>query len=123
MKYNPVEYAKYLLYLHSLAPNEQKQNIKKLVMLMSKNGDIRDWRKIEEIYESLKEKGGKKKKARVSYSGHISKLEIENDLKKYEVEFNEDKSLIGGIQIKIGDLRIDNSVAGRLAELKTILNK
>ena len=40
-----------------------------------------------------------------------------------EVEFEEDKNLKGGVRIQIGDLRIDNTIVGRLAEVKNILNK
>ncbi len=121
MKYAPAEYAKYLLSLHSETPKKQKEGVNSLVKLLEKNGDLRDWRKIEEVYESLREQSAVKKGAVVSYAGHIPKTEIKNHLKKYEVEFNENESLIGGMQIKIGDIRIDNSIAGRLAEIKRAL--
>ena len=38
--------------------------------------------------------------------------------KKVELRLHEDKSLIGGVVVKIGDRRIDGSVAGRLATMK-----
>ena len=38
--------------------------------------------------------------------------------KKVELRLHEDKSLIGGVVVKIGDHRIDGSVAGRLETMK-----
>ena len=38
--------------------------------------------------------------------------------KKVELRLHEDKSLIGGVVVKIGDRRIDGSVAGRLETMK-----
>lgn len=38
--------------------------------------------------------------------------------KKVELRLHEDKSLIGGVVVKIGDRRIDGSIAGRLQSLK-----
>ena len=38
--------------------------------------------------------------------------------KKVEIRLHEDKSLIGGVVVKIGDRRIDGSVAGRLEMMK-----
>ena len=38
--------------------------------------------------------------------------------KKVELRLHEDKSLIGGVVVKIGDRRIDGSVAGRLEMMK-----
>lgn len=122
MKYLSSEYAKYLLSLRELPPTEQKANIKKFAEMLNKNGDLKDWRKIMEIYESLREKSAKKKTATVSYFGDIRKTKIKDELKDYEVEFEEDKNLKGGIRIKIGDMRIDNSIAGRLVEVKRAFN-
>src|SRR3989344_4788035 len=123
MKYPAVEYAKYLLSLHESSPSEQKIGTKKLSEMLEKNGDLRDWKKIVEIYESLKEKGAVKKKATVSYFGDIHKTKIKDSLADYEVEFEEDKNLVGGVRIQIGDLRIDNTIAGRLVEVKKVLAK
>lgn len=123
MRYPAPEYAKYILSLHELPPSEQKANLKKFAEMLSKNGDLKDWQKISDIYESLKEKSAKKKTAVVSYWGDIHKTKIREELANYEVLFEEDKNLKGGISIRIGDLRIDNTVAGRLSEVKNILNK
>ena len=38
--------------------------------------------------------------------------------KKVELRLHEDKSILGGVVVKIGDRRIDGSVAGRLETLK-----
>ncbi|HEY9584919.1 MAG TPA: F0F1 ATP synthase subunit delta [Candidatus Paceibacterota bacterium] len=123
MKYPAVEYAKYLLSLNESSPAEQKIGTKKLSEMLEKNGDLKDWKKIVEIYESLKEKGAKKKRAIVSYFGDIHKMKIKESLADYEVEFEEDKNLVGGVRIQIGDIRIDNSIAGRLEEIKKVLAK
>ena len=40
------------------------------------------------------------------------------DVMKVELRLHEDKSLIGGVVVKIGDRRIDGSVAGRLEMMK-----
>ena len=37
--------------------------------------------------------------------------------KKIRLRLHEDKSLIGGVTVKIGDRRIDGSVKGRLAAM------
>src|SRR3989344_988351 len=108
MRYPAVEYAKYILSLHERPPAEQKANLKKLALMLDKNGDLKDWQKITDVYESLREKSAKKKTAFVSYFGDIHKTKIKDELKDYEVEFEEDKNLKGGISIRIGDLRIDN---------------
>lgn len=123
MRYPASEYAKYLLCLKDLSKSEQEVSLKKLVAMLEKNGDLKDWKKIIEVYESVKEKTAEKKSALVSYLGDIHKTKIKEMLSAYEVEFEEDKSLKGGIRIQIGDLRIDNTIAGRLAEVKSILNK
>ncbi len=123
MKYSPSEYAKYLLSLHFLPITEQKANIRKYAKMIEKNGDLKDWKKIVETYESIREKKADRKTAKVSYAGEINKEKIREHLKNFEVEFNENQSLIGGMQIQIGDLRIDNSITGRLVEIKSVLNK
>ena len=123
MRYPAAEYAKYLLSLEEMPPALQKANIKKFADMLHKNGDLKDWQKIMEVYESLREKTAKKKTAIVSFSGDIHKTKIKEALANYEVEFEEDKNLKGGLRIRIGDLRIDNSIAGRLSEVKNILNK
>ena len=38
--------------------------------------------------------------------------------KKVKLRLHEDKSLIGGVVVKIGDKRIDGSVTGRLEKLR-----
>src|SRR3989338_6626052 len=123
MKYPAVEYAKYLISLHESSPAERKIGTKKLSEMLEKNGDLKDWKKIVEIYESLKENGAVKKRAIVSYFGDIHKMKIKESLADYEVEFEEDKNLVGGVRIQIGDIRIDNSIAGRLEEIKKVLAK
>lgn len=122
MKYSSVTYAKYLFSLAELPPAEQKTAVKRLAEFLAKNGDLKDWQKIEQVYESLREKKAEKKTAIVSYFGDIHKTKIKDKLKDYAVEFEEDKDLKGGIRVNIGDIRIDNSIAGRLAEVKKALN-
>src|SRR3989344_3948169 len=108
--------------------DELKKELGSLVSLSVEKalGDVADksvQEKIVEVYESLKEKGAVKKKATVSYFGDIHKTKIKDSLADYEVEFEEDKNLVGGIRIQIGDLRIDNTIAGRLVEVKKVLAK
>ncbi len=121
MKYSATEYAKYLVSLIDLPLPEQKSSLHKFAEVLHKNGDLKDWNKISEIYESLKEKSAKSKTAVVNYCGDIDKTKIESELKNYKIEFEEDKTLKGGVRIRIGDLRIDNSLAGRLADVKKAL--
>ena len=49
-----------------------------------------------------------------------SKLELVTG-KKVQLRLHEDKSIIGGLVVKIGDCRIDGSVIGRLQALKAEL--
>ena len=121
MRYQSVTYAKYLLSIAELPSAEQKIAVKKFAEFLGKNGDLKDWQKIEHVYGSLREKKAEKKTAIVHYFGDIHKTKIKDELKDYEVEFEEDKNLKGGIRINIGDIRIDNSIAGRLAEVKKAL--
>jgi F0F1-type ATP synthase delta subunit len=102
---------------------ENKDLIKKLVIFLEKTGDIKDWRKIIETYEFLLSKEMYGKTAIVKYSGDIDKEKIKEELKNFEVEFVEDKTLLGGISIKIGDEKIDSSIKARLEEIKKVLIK
>lgn len=122
MRHRPGEYAKFLMSLKEDNP-ENKDLIKKLVIFLEKTGDIKDWRKIIETYEFLKSKEMYGKTAIVKYSGDIDKEKIKEELKNFEVEFVEDKTLLGGISIKIGDEKIDSSIKARLEEIKKVLIK
>ena len=123
MKYPAAEYAKYLISLRNMTAPDQKAALKKFVATLHKNGDIKEWQRIEDVYESLLPKTTGKKKATVTYSGPVPKAEIEKALGGYDVEFAEDKKIMGGISIRLGDMRIDNTVSGRLAEVKKALTK
>ncbi len=120
MRYPAKEYAKFLI---SLEEKEIDGALKKLVAFLQKNGDIKEWRKIIEAYEFLYYQKTKGKKATISYCGEIDQSKIKDELKNFEVEFIEDKTLIGGISIKIGDEKIDSSLKNRLEEIKKILIK
>jgi F0F1-type ATP synthase delta subunit len=123
MKYPTADYAKYLISLRKLSPAEQKTSLKKFVDMLIKNGDIKDWQRIEDVYESLVEKITGKKRAVVTYAGPVQKPEIERALSGYDIQFVEDKSILGGVSIRIGDTRIDNTVSGRLNEVNKALSK
>ncbi|OHA17448.1 MAG: hypothetical protein A3H57_04930 [Candidatus Taylorbacteria bacterium RIFCSPLOWO2_02_FULL_43_11] len=121
MKYPVSEYAKYLLSLRKLPRDEQKESLNKFVKTLQKNGDIKEWQRIADVYESIDEKQSKTKKATIRYLGEISKAAIQSALPNYEIEFVEDRKTLGGITIRVGDLRIDNTITGRLAEVKRAL--
>jgi F0F1-type ATP synthase delta subunit len=122
MRYRPTDYAKFLISLED-GPSDNKDILKKLALFLQKTGDIKDWRKILESYEFLHSKKIYGKTATVKYAGAIDKNKIKEELKNFEVDFVEDKNLLGGITIKIGDEKIDNSLRNRLEEIKKVLIK
>ena len=56
-------------------------------------------------------------------STEISDIIAKSTGKKVELRHSENKSLIGGIQVKVGTKIFDNSIAGKLARLKLALTK
>ncbi|MBI2474751.1 MAG: F0F1 ATP synthase subunit delta [Candidatus Taylorbacteria bacterium] len=121
MRYPPPHYAKYLMSLRSLPAGEQRSSLKKLVEMLQKSGDIKEWQRILDIYESLVQKMAGKKKAVVTYSGTLERQGIEKALSNYDIVFVEDKTVLGGVSIRVGDTRIENTMRGRLAGVKRAL--
>lgn len=122
MRYQALEYGKFLMSLEE-SPDSSIDVLKKFVAFLQKTGDIKDWRKILEAYEFLHTKKTAGKKATVRFKGEIDREKIKNDLKNFEIDFIEDKTLLGGISIKIGDEKIENSLRGRLEEIRKNLTK
>lgn len=83
MRYGALEYGKFLMSLEN--SNEASESLKKFVAFLQKNGDIKDWRKIEEAYEFLHNKKTRGKKALVKFKGDVDKEKIKSDLKNFEV--------------------------------------
>lgn len=122
MRYQALEYGKFLMSLEE-SSDSSIDVLKKFVAFLQKTGDIKDWRKILEAYEFLHTKKTASRKATVRFKGEIDREKIKNDLKNFEIDFIEDKTLLGGISIKIGDEKIENSLRGRLEEIRKNLTK
>ena len=121
MKYPASQYASYLIGLHKLGVGEQEIATKKFIAFLSKNGDLKDWNRIKDTYSVLKDKTASKKNVLIKHTGLIDKAGIEKSMSGYNVDFLEDKALRGGLEIRIGDIRIDNTIRGRLEEIKKTL--
>lgn len=121
MKYPASQYASYLISLRELGATEQASATKKFVAFLAKNGDLKDWNRIKDTYTALEGKTSAKRQVTVKYTGSIDRSGFEKAMNGYDVNFVEDKNVKGGVELRIGDTRIDNTVRGRLAEVSKTL--
>ncbi|MBR3723555.1 MAG: ATP synthase F1 subunit delta [Selenomonadaceae bacterium] len=95
------------------------------LMLLADKRRIAIFPEIEDMYQSLSNQARGVYTADVWYVKKLSsgdEKSLRNKLekvtgKKITLRLHEDKSLIGGLVVKIGDRRIDGSIAGRLGTL------
>lgn len=112
----------YSQILYKLLEQTKEENfgeaIKAFINLLKKNNDLKLADKITEEFLSYGEKEVYIESA-LSLSDKIKK-EFE---KMGKVREKIDKSLIGGIKVRIGDTLMDGSVKGELEKLKMIMNR
>jgi F0F1-type ATP synthase delta subunit len=118
MKYPPQTYAKFMLNLANESSETRTQKIKRLVDLLYKSGDIKDWKHISEIYSAMKEKKDSRNKAIVRYAKKVDKKKLQNLLSPLIVEFVEDNSLVDGFRIEVGDKRYEDSLFAKWIDFK-----
>ena len=114
----PKQYAKALYELLEEHKGEEDDIIKKFIEYLVGQNDLR---KKEEIFSSFEdvylEREGKERVTVESAS------EVSEDLKKAIEEFGPttykiDKSLIGGMRIRVGDMLVDGTVKKYISQLK-----
>lgn len=130
MKYSPKQYA-YALYLavSESHPKDQERILDNFVALLRENGDFSKIDEIEKEYLEYDRQTRGVKLAELSTARQISQAEeseIIQELNAYvggqvELKKKVDEGLLGGVVVKIGDERIDGSIAGNLKDLKNKL--
>lgn len=109
---------------------EISENVMNFLMLLTDKSRIGFFGEIYEIFTALKNKAQGILIADVTSAFPLTKQQ-ENQLtkklstlsgKKIQVRKHEDKSILGGLIVTIGDKRIDGSAAGQLRSLKGSLS-
>lgn len=111
--------------------NEISKEVYNFLMLLIDKRRIQMFTEIESVYQTLSNEARGIKTCDVWSVKSLSKNDenaLRNKLEKVtgakiSLRFHEDKSLIGGLVIKIGDKRIDGSIAGRLETLSRELSE
>lgn len=122
MRYNPKQYARALYELASEAKESERPAIvRRFARVLWERNDIG---KFKEIARAFAEYGRKQEhKVRVEVTA-ASDIKISNAVfgDNAEVVVKKDPALLGGVILKINDLLVDNSVAGRLRRFKKALH-
>lgn len=123
MRYSAHDYARAIIDLSETLNGEDKQSLpKRLAKSLEKNGSLSLYPQIVDAVQEIRVTRSGKKKIIVKFAGNIDKTKIKEDLgNSAEVEFIESPEIKGGVQIFIDDIRIDNSIKGRLDALKKVL--
>lgn len=108
---------------------EVSENVMNFLLLLTDKGRIGIFSEIYSIFTALKNKAQGILVADVTSAFPLSKQQ-ETQLvkklttlsgKKIQIRKHEDKKILGGLIVTIGDKRIDGSAAGRLRQLKSTL--
>ena len=108
---------------------EVSENVMNFLLLLVDKGRIGIFSEIYEIFTGLKNEAQGILIADVTTAFPLSKqqeTQLSKKLtgltnKKIRIRTHEDKSILGGLIVTIGDKRIDGSAAGRLRQLKSTL--
>jgi F0F1-type ATP synthase delta subunit len=121
MKYSAYNYAKALIDLTKSESGDKKVLISKFAKTLERHNSLSMMPEIINAYEEVLLQSRGVEKVTVKYAGKIDKDVFKKTFgDKIEIEFVETGSLIGGVQIFVRDIRIDNSIIGRLSALKKI---
>jgi len=124
MRYNAKQYAKVLV---ELVKDEATKNLStifgKFRETLSKNGDTGLLRDILFYFEKYLDEAMNIVKVEVtSANAKLPSLPAKIEGKTVKIISKIDPSILGGVQIKIGDLLIDNSVKGRIQQIKEAIS-
>ena len=100
---------------------EAKTAVERLVKIVCRKGDWRELEKISASFKRVAEKAGAFRKVVACGAGAAERKEWEKAFSG-AAEWREEPNLIGGTKISVGDVRINNSVSGRLSALKKIFD-
>ncbi len=121
-----------LSVLHSIEGlAEPTQELRNLLLLLAENGRMAALPAIAQIYETLKHDAEGVLDVQVVSARKLAakqRKEIEKRLherfgKQIDLKVEVDKSLLGGAELKAGDMVIDGTLRGRYEKLSTLLNK
>jgi F-type H+-transporting ATPase subunit delta len=116
--------------LVTIAKDKLDQESQNFVKVLAENGRLTVITEISESFEALKAEAEKTVKAEVISAfkvGAEQKKKLEDALQKrlgcdVEVSTTVDKSIVGGVIVRAGDLIIDGSVTGQLDRLASELS-
>lgn len=122
MKYSAYNYARALTQLtKSMASEDRKSLPLKFAKTLEKHNALSMMPQIIEAYKEVELGERGVEKITIKYANKIDREAFKKIFgEKIEIEFIETPSLIGGVQIFIRDMRIDNSITGRLSALNKI---
>lgn len=123
MKYSPKQLALAFYELLAEKPTAHKQVIAHFATFLQKIGAAKMLGDIERHFEIIRLNKENKIKVVMETTGKNQPIfPSKVGGKKTELSWQTDPSIIAGAIIKIGDTRIDNSIARRLSEFKKILS-
>lgn len=123
MKYSPKQLALAFYELLAEKPTAHKQVIAHFATFLKRIGALKMLSEIARQFEIVRLKKENAIKVEiVSAEKNRPICPVKINGKKTELSWQTDPSIIAGAIIKIGDTRIDNSIARRLSEFKKILS-
>lgn len=126
MKYTPTQYAETLYELLERETDEKNtyRTIQQFVSILKKQRALSSWKQVVQAFERIYYSRKNIIQAHITLArGHLPELVAQSLPKNTEISVSHDISLVGGIQIQIGDTLIDNSVRARVEKLKEALQK
>lgn len=125
MRYTPAQYAEVLTDLIAEAsPTKRRETIREFLSAVTKNNALGLLPEIIRGFEALSDRRAKIHQVTISTPERVS---TENVARK--IHFNSkvtalrDVRLLGGAVVEVDDLRIDNSIAGRLGRAREAFTK
>ncbi|MFA6272960.1 MAG: F0F1 ATP synthase subunit delta [Candidatus Paceibacterota bacterium] len=123
MRYSPKQLATALYELLAEKPEAHKQTLVHFATYIQKIGAARMLSDIERHFENIRLQKENVIKVKISTAEKNQPIFPEKiSGKKVELAWHTDQSLIAGAIIQIGDMRIDNSIKGRLENLKQVIS-
>ena len=127
MRYSPKQYAGALYEsLHEAHGEAFSFRVKQFLTLLKKAGALKLLPQILVQFEKIEREATGKELVRLAAVSPVSgedKEQLEGIFPKSEVMECVDKGLLGGLVIEWDDFRVDGSVRGRLAKLRSVLTK
>lgn len=120
MKYSSIEYARALNSLiKESSPSGRRGTIRDFLATVARQGSFGLLPEIIREYSSLSDKEAGIREVTIRTTERVPATVLTKKLSfKARVEALRDVRLLGGAVVEVGDLRIDNSVAGRLARAR-----